>query len=146
MFGKLRERLTGGAKRLSGRTDLLEGIAAACALVAAADGDLEDSEMGATLDALMAHEAISASFPQSEVERTVDKMWKRAKGGMAGRLGLKREIEDVKSKSSSEDVEMLFAIACDIAMADGEVEPAERKVLEGLAQTLGLNARNYLDA
>lgn len=146
MFSKLKEKLTGGASRLSGKTDLMEAIAAACVLVAAADGDLEDSEFEATLNSLMNHETLSKAFKASEIERTVDAMWKRASGGQAGRLGLKREIEQAKSKSTTEDLEMLLVIAIDVSMSDGEMEPQERKVLDGIATSLGLNLRTYLDA
>ena len=146
MFGKFKEKLTGAFSRLNGRTDLLEAIAAACALVAAADGELEDEEAGATLDALTSHSVLSKSFKVSEIERVTDDMMKRAKGGMAGRLGLKREIEQAKSKSSTEDLEMLLVIAIDVSMSDGEMEPQERKVLDQIATSLGLNLRTYLDA
>lgn len=146
MFGKLKEKITGGASRLSGKTDLLEGIAAACALVAAADGELEDSEAEATVAALQSHDVLSKAFPASEIERVADAMFKRAKGGMAGRLGLKREIEQARGKSTTEDIEMLLVIAIDVSISDGEVEPAERKVLDSIATSLGLNLRHYLDA
>lgn len=146
MFAKLKEKLTGGASRLSGKTDLLEAIAAACAMVAAADGDLEDAEMESTISALQNHDVLSKAFSASEIERVADAMFKRAKGGMAGRLGLKREIEQARSKSTTEDLEMLLVIAIDVSSSDGEVEPAERKVLDSIATSLGLNLRHYLDA
>ncbi|HBG51922.1 MAG TPA: TerB, partial [Gammaproteobacteria bacterium] len=52
MLGRLKDKLTGASKRLSGKTDLLEGIAAACVLVAAADGTIDDGEVDTMLKAL----------------------------------------------------------------------------------------------
>lgn len=146
MFGRLKEKLTGGVSRLSGKSDLLEGIAASCALVAAADGELEDSEAETTLNALLNHETLSKAFSASEIERITDAMFKKVKQGMSGRLGLYREIEQAKAKSTVEDTEMMLVIAIDVSLADGEVEPAERWVLDKIATSLGLNLRHYLDA
>jgi tellurite resistance protein len=145
MFGKLAEKLTAGVNKMSGRTDLLEGIAAAAALVAAADGDIEDEEVGTIIETLGNHPVLSKSFKASEIEGIADKMLRRAKGGAAGRLGLMREIEEAKSKSKVEDLEMLLVIAIDVSMADGEMEPQERKVLTTVANKLGLNLNTYLE-
>ncbi|MDQ2066717.1 TerB family tellurite resistance protein [Xinfangfangia sp. CPCC 101601] len=145
MFGKMLEKLSGGFSRLSGRTDLLEGIAAAAALVAAADGDIEDEEVVAVLAALENHPVLSKSFKSSEIERIADTMLKRAKAGAAGRLGLMREIEEAKARSSVEDLEMLLVIAIDVSNSDGEMEPQEKVVLGKIAKTLNLNLSTYLD-
>ena len=144
MFGKLKERMTGGAKKLSGKTDLLEGICAMCALVACADGDIEDSEVAAALDALTSHALIGEAFQAQVIEAAFDKQLKRAKGGMAGKLALKREIAEAKDKNESSELEMAFMVAIDVSMADGEIEPAERKVLEDLGRSLGFNLSSYV--
>lgn len=145
MFGKFAEKISGFTNKLSGRTDLLEGIAAAAALVAAADGEIEDEEVGAILDALTNHPTLSKAFKVSEIERVADTMLKRAKGGAAGRLGLMREIEEAKGRSSTEEIEMLLVIAIDVSAADGEVEKEEKVVLTKIANKLGLNLNSYLE-
>lgn len=145
MFGKLAEKLSGGINKMAGRTDLLEGIAASCALVAAADGDIEDEEVVTTIDTLSTHPILSKAFKVSEIERVSDTMFRRAKGGASGRLGLLREIEEAKSKSKIEDLEMLLVIAIDVSNSDGEMEPQERKVLTTIASKLGLNLNTYLE-
>lgn len=144
MFGKLKERLTGGANKLQGKTDLLEGICAMAALVAAADGDIEDSEVEATLSALTTHAVLGSAFGASEIERELDKQLTRANGGMAGKLALKREIAEMKDKNPSDELEMALMIAIDVAMADGELEPEEKPVLEDLAKRLGFNLASYI--
>lgn len=145
MFGMLKEKLGGGAKRFSGRTDLLEATCAACALVSAADGEVEDAELVATQEALVNHPTLSAAFKQSEIEATASKIFSRAKGAM-GRVGLMKEIEQAKSKSTSDDLELVLACAVDIARADGEFEGPELAVMQKIANTLGLNLRAFLDA
>lgn len=144
MFGKLKDALTGGTTRLNGKADLLEGICAACVLVGAADGDLSDDEGAVALDRLMNHETLSKAFSGTQIETAFDKQAKRAKSGMSGRLALRREVEDVKAKSSSEDCEMLLVIAIDVAYADGSAGDKEKAALRTIAQAMGLSLDRYI--
>lgn len=144
MFGKLKEKLAGASNRLNGKTDLLEGICAAGVVIGAADGDFSDDEGQVLLDRLLNHETISISFSSTQIETAFDKQLKRAKQGMSGRLGLIREIEDVKAKATTEDREMLLMIAIDVATADGEIDAAERKALDRVGQAIGLDPARYL--
>ena len=144
MFGMLKDKLTGGAARLNGKMDLLEGICAACVLVGAADGDLSDDEGATALDRLMSHETLSKAFTGTQIEAAFDKQAKRAKSGMSGRLALRREVEEVKGKSSADDCEMLLVIAIDVAAADGDIGPKEMGVLRTIGQAMGLTVERYL--
>ena len=64
---------------------------------------------------------------------------------MSGRLGLRREIEEVKGKSTAEDIEMLFVIAIDVAGADGDIGEKEMKALQDIGKLLGgLDPARYL--
>lgn len=144
MFGKLKEKLTGGAARLNGKMDLLEGICAACVLVGAADGDLSDDEGATALERLLGHETLSKSFTATQIEAAFDKQAKRAKSGMSGRLALRREVEDVKGKSSADDCEMLLVIAIDVASADGDIGAKEMGMLRTVGQAVGISPERYL--
>ena len=144
MFAKFMEKLAGGSKKLSGKTDLLEGICSMAALVAYAGGDLDDHELEAALNALQTHETLSGAFTGSQIEQALDKQLKRAKGGFAGKLALKKEIEEMKAKNSTEELEMAFMIALDVAMADGEIGPEEKKVMDDLGKRLGFSLSSYL--
>lgn len=146
MFGKFKELVGGGAKRMTGRTDLLEATAAAVALVASADGEIEDSEVEVGVERLLTHTTLSAAFKQTEIEAVANKMLNRAKQGLTGRVGLKKEVEQATAKSTSDDLEMILCIAIDVARADGEIEPQEVKVLGDIANILRLDLRSYLNA
>jgi tellurite resistance protein len=145
LFGKLKEKLTGGSARLSGKADLLEGIAAACVMVGAADGDFSDDEAMVALERLTAHETISKAFATSQIEQAFDKQAKRAKTGMSGRLALQREVEDVSKKSTVEDKEMLLMIAIDVAGADGSIGDKEMGALRKIGMLVGLTVERYLE-
>lgn len=144
MFAKLKEKLTGGAARLNGKTDLLEAICAGCAMVGAADGDFSDDEASVALDRLMNHETLSVAFTATQIETVFDKQAKRIKQGMSGRLALRREIEEAKSKSSTDELEMLLVICIDVAAADGEIGAKEMAALKTIGQAVGLDPARYL--
>lgn len=144
MFGKLMEKVKGGASRLNGKTDLLEAICAACVMVGAADGDLSDDEASVALDRLMNHETLSVAFSSTQIETAFDKQVKRAKQGMSGRVALRREIEEAKAKSTADDIEMLFMIAIDVAGSDGSIGDKERGALNTIGQTIGLSLARYV--
>jgi len=141
MLKGLKEKLSGGAKRMSGRTDLLEAVCAAAALVAAADGSVDDSEINATAKAVTANETLNTAFSAREIEGSIQRMLDRANGGRVGKMGLYKEIGDVAD--NAEDGEIVLLTAMDIADADGEVSPEEKAVLEKIAGKLGLKLSNY---
>lgn len=146
MLKMFKEKLAGAVSRLSGKTDLLEATCAACALVAAADGDIEDEELAATLEALQAHPTLSEAFGSSQIEACANTMFKRVKGGAMGRIGLMKEIEEARAKSSSDDIELVLAVAIDVSRSDGEMEPQEMAVLSKIATALRLDLKTYLAA
>jgi tellurite resistance protein len=149
LFGKFKEKLSGASSRLSGKTDLLEGIAAGAILVAAADGDLASEEVGVLIEALTAHEVIGKAFSDKVIEQTVQRMIDKAspnaagKIGMVGKMALEKEIREVKAKASVEDIEMMLAIMTDVAGADEDgIEEVERKVINKISNSLG--AGNFI--
>lgn len=144
MFGKLKEKLTGGATRLNGKADLLEAICASIALVGSADGDLSDDEAATGLDRLMNHETLSKAFSATQIETAFDKQVKRVKQGMSGRLALRREIEEARNKSPADDLEMMLVIAIDVAGADGDIGPKEMAALKSIGQAVGLDPMRYV--
>ena len=136
MFAKLKASLTGASQRIAGRTDALEAIAAAAALVAAADGEIEDEEVAQTVTALQSNATLSAAFTAAQIGAAVDKMLARAGGGRAGRMGLYKEIDDIATQPDV--AETVLLVALDVADSDGEMEPAEKKVIDQIAQRLGM--------
>jgi len=140
MFAKMKEKLAGGAKRMQGRTDLLEAVCAACALVAAADGTVDDSELEATVKSVTANENLRVAFKPNEIEICIDKMLQRANGGRVGRMNLMKELSDIPQ----EDGEMVLLSALDVAEADGNIDDDEMAVIDKIAAVYGLKAASYV--
>lgn len=140
MFAALKTKLTSGAKRMQGKTDMLEAVCAASALVAAADGSIEDSEIEAMAKAVSANEILNTAFSAREIEGSITRMIDRANGGRVGQMGLYREIEEV---AADPDAELVLMAALDIAEADGAIDDKETAVLEKVATKLGLKLSSY---
>lgn len=141
MLSKLKERFTGTVNKYSGNKDFLEAVCAASALIAAADGEVEDSEVAQIIKSITANPKLSGSFDARQIETTAETMIRRAQSGRAARLGLYAEIGDI-----SKDIEMaetVVGIAYDIAEADGEIEPQEKLVIEKIAQQLKVDLKKF---
>jgi tellurite resistance protein TerB len=145
MFGRLfGKKAEAAVSKFSGRTDFLEAVCAAAALVAAADGEIEDAEVKATVKAVKANKALASGFDGAAVEAAINKMLDRAGGGRVGRMGLWEEIREI-----AKDPEMAQAVvltAIDVAESDGEIEPEEKVVLERLAKELSVDLNRMMAA
>lgn len=138
MFGKLfGKKAEAAVQKFSGRTDFLEAVCAGAALIAAADGEIEDSEVDATVKAVKANKPLAQGFDQLTIDKTINTMLERAGGGRVGRSGLRKEVIEIAK--DPEMAEAVILTALDVAEADGEIEPAEQKVLEALAKDLGVD-------
>lgn len=139
-FGKKVNKVKQEVKKMENR-DLLEAIVGGCLLVAAADGDIEDSEVK-KIDSLLRTNKNLAHFG-SEITELVGRFSERLQSGYrVARAEILREIEDIKSDAQQKEDVLLNMLT--IAEADGEIEPAEQKELETVAQRLGLRIQDYL--
>ncbi len=135
------QKLKDGANKLKGNKDALEAVCASSALVASADGEISDDEIKTTVKVVSSHPTLSSSYKTSEIEKCVDAMLKRAQAGRTGRMGLYKEIEQIKA--SHDTAETVYLCALDVAESNGSVDAKERDALNQIAKTLGLNPSNY---
>lgn len=142
-FDEIKAKVKSGLSKFTGQKDFLEAVCAASALVAAADGEVSDSELKATSDAVTNHPTLSKSFKGAEIGKCIDSMLARAKQGRMGRMGLYKEIEDVAT--SPDKSEAVYLCALDIAESDGKIAPEEVKVLSEIANRLGIKASSYMN-
>lgn len=147
MFG-LFKKVAGAAARevtadYSGNKDFLEAVCAVAALVASADGELEDSEKSKVIKLITNHSKLGKMYDRNTIEATVDTMFGKAKDS-SGRNALAREIKEVKDKPDSKQMcEDIYLTGVDVANADGEMEEGEVKMLEKIADLLGVKASDF---
>lgn len=143
MFGKLFGKKVGNAqaemKKVVNR-DLMQAIVGGGLLVAAADGEIEPSEV-AKLDELIRSNPSLAHFG-GEITETINRFSAQLNANFqVGRLAIKRELADVKNVQA--DAEEAFVNMIAIATADGEIEPAEMTVLKEIGLHFGLRPQDY---
>lgn len=148
MFG-FAKKLAGAVGRevkanYGGNLDFLEGVLAAVALVAAADGEVEPEERKAAIELVGNHSTLSKFYTRDQITTTAEKMFGLATSGSSGRQQLARELEDCKGKENSRQMcDDIYLVAKDIAAADGETEPEEVKVLAAIAKKLNVDESSF---
>jgi len=147
IFGALKKAIASGVKEVSseyGKTDdFLNAVCSSSALVANADGVIEDSERTKAISLIRNHSTLSKLYSGDKIEETTDRMLKLSKD-KSGRQELARYIDKVRGlengKAMSEDV---YLVAADIASADGSVAPEEEAVLKKIADRLGVDPSKF---
>lgn len=142
-LGKILGKKAGAAKvemkKVENR-DLMQAIVGAMILIAYADGECEKSELDKIERLIRANENL-AHFG-SEITSTMGRFVEYMEAGpRLGTIKVMREIADIKT--NQRDAEEVFVNAITIAEADGEIEPAEMKVLATLGRELGLRVQDY---
>lgn len=147
MFGMLK-RIGGAAAKevkaeYAANRDYLEAVCAAAALVANADGEIEDSEKFKITKLIAGHPTLGKLYQQNVIEQTATEMFGRARD-FAGRQQLARELDDIKGREGGAQMaEDIYLVAVDIAHADGELEAAEKDVLQRIANRLGVDPSKF---
>ncbi|MEB0027568.1 TerB family tellurite resistance protein [Pseudomonas sp. MH9.2] len=144
MLGKLFGKKTGQARaavaKLANR-DLMEAVVYGAIYVAAADGDLEESELS-KVETILSNNPSLQGFG-AELSNTIDRAKTDFKSGARIlRQNAEKELGDL-AHSPAEALTVLN-IMLTVAEADGEIEPTEMVALERSAKLLGLNLKDHL--
>lgn len=145
MIAVFKKMLNDRMGAMSGDKDFLEGVCAAAALVASANG-IKDEEVEATAHAIASNALLSQAFKPREIEQVANEMLKRAGGGRMGRQALYKEIEEVADRGDHEKSEAIVLAALDVAEAEGGIDDDELKVLEKIASMLNVDLKKAMDA
>jgi tellurite resistance protein TerB len=143
MFGKFFGKKVGAAKaemkKVENR-DLMQAIVGAMVMIAYADGECERSELEKIERLIKANESLSHFG--NEINTTMGRYIEYMEAGpRLGTMKIMREISEVKN--NAHEAEEVFALAITIAEADGEIEPAELKVLTAIGRELGLRLQDF---
>jgi tellurite resistance protein TerB len=123
---------------MSGNKDFLQAMCAGCALTAAAEGGIVDSEYDKTLKVIQANSAISAGFGGSEIEMMFGKMAPKT-ATRSGRNELKEEIRDIVGRDKDGKMGQAVVLACLDVADEGGISDAEVTVMKDIAAICGVN-------
>ncbi len=116
-----------------------DGLMGVCALVAAADGEVEKEEKSKVAALIQKNEMLSV-FNGTELRDTFLKFADQA-GDEFSRLDVLNVVRKLKSNPGQADTALKIGLI--IANADGEFEPQEKKVVAELCTMLGLLPSDY---
>ncbi|MBN3966280.1 tellurite resistance TerB family protein [Pseudomonas gregormendelii] len=140
LFGKKAGQARASVAKLANR-DLMEAVVYGAIYVAAADGDLEDSELS-KIETILSNNPALQGFG-AELSNTIDRAKTDFKSGARIlRQNAEKELGDL-AHSPSEALTVLNVMLT-VAEADGEIEESEMKALERSAKLLGLNLKDHL--
>ena len=120
--------------------DFVNGLAATAALIATADGEVEEAELKGVGE-LFAQDPLFEPFDKTLL---VNRFYEYAT--KAGSPMLRPSIVEIAvkgAKGNADRADKMLSIAQAVANADGEFEDTEKAAVRQLAGKLGLNAANY---
>ncbi len=115
--------------------NVIEGMGAAFAIVAMANGEIKASEQQSILNSIQGCQIVSSHL--TKVIEAFEKHLDSVKGGPLGKAKAMAAIGKVEK--GSDEANLIVAACCDIAAADGDFDPDERKEVLAICQELGVN-------
>jgi tellurite resistance protein TerB len=141
VFGKKAGEVRAAAAVLTNR-DLMQAVVYGSFYVAAADGELEESELK-KIESLLENNPSLQGFG-AELSNTIDRAKKDFLNGGPRilRQNAEKELKDLAH--TPEDALTTLNVMLTVAEADGKIEDEEMVVLEKSAKLMGLNLKDHL--
>lgn len=142
MFGLFKNKLRDGAAEVKKveKRDLMQAIIGGALLVAAADGEIEPSEVSKLDELIQSNPALG--HYGNEITATINRFKAQLEANFqVGKLAIKRELHDVRNNPA--DAEEAYVNMIAIASSDGTIEDAEKVVLKEIGQMFGLRPQDY---
>lgn len=124
------------------KKDLMEATVGIAILVMYADGEASDVERAKTQKLLDNTPALANFGPEVSATYARYDSLLRDVGMMAGRIQIMREIKDCQG--DQREMEDVLVAGLTVALADGEMDDKEEKILKEVASTFGLRLESFL--
>lgn len=139
MFGSLfKGKAKEAMNQFSGNKDFLEGMCAACALTAAAEGGIDDSEYEKTQTVIRSNTAIAKGFSSTEIESVFGRMAGKT-STRSGKAELKNEIREVIARDKTGALGQAIVLASLDVADEGGISAAEVTVMRDIAGICNVN-------
>jgi tellurite resistance protein len=145
----LKSAFASGAKELNkeyGKSaDFLNAVCASCALVAYADGTLEDSERAKAIQVLTGHTQLSSLYPRTDIENALNAALNHGTTA-SGKQELARALDKVMTLPNGKDMaDDVYLVALDVASSNSKhaVGDDEHRVLDKLAARLHVDVSKF---
>lgn len=121
--------------------DFMESIAAACAVVALADGTVSSEEKQKMVGFINVNENLKVFKVNDIIERFNSYVQQFEFDFNVGKIAAFKAIE--KQKSNIDNARMLIAVCISIASSDGDFDSAEVNIISEICTRLGVNPSEF---
>lgn len=143
ILSALKKAVTDISRDYSRDDTFLNAVCASAALVANADGVIEQSERDQAVKLVRNHQTLSTLYNAEQVERAVSHCLDQSKT-TTGKMELARYLDAVLTKDNGIQMAMdVYAVAMDIAAADGSVGEQEKAVMAKIASRLKVDVSKF---
>ena len=147
LLGAVKKAFTSGAREINKEygqnRNFLNAVCASAALVANADGTIEDTEKLKAIQLITNNATLSGLYQRNDIEAALEQAFKLSKDA-SGRQSLARNLESIKGMANGDQMsEDVYLVAVDISMADGEVSDAEKAIMTKIANKLGVDPSKF---
>jgi len=132
--------LTGEVKKIANK-DFMEAVAAGCALVASADGNISTEEKQKMIGFMNINDTLKV-FKTSDV---IDRFNHYAShfdfDYNVGKIEAMKQVEKMKNKTT--EAKLLIAVCCSVGASDGDFDKSEVAIVKEMCQRLGLDSKEF---
>ena len=133
--------LTNSVKRFKNK-DFLDAVVAGCALVAAADGNIDNSEKEKMIGFIQRSEELKVF----ETDQVIMRFNHFVDGfGFSHNVGAEEAYRAIAKVKDKEAARILIAVCCAIGTADGNFDDKEKTVVREICLRLDVNPSEYLN-
>lgn len=143
MFGSMFKKKAAATKASMSKIenrDLMEALVGGSVMVMYADGTAEASELEKLERLIQCNDKLKHFG--GEINTCIAKFTDMfSAGALMGKVKAMRELDDIKA--DPEDIEEVFVMMVEIALADGEIDDKEAAILKEVGQKLGVRVSDY---
>jgi tellurite resistance protein len=145
-FDSLKSKTNSGLKSMGDawtrtkNADFLPAFASAMALIVAADGKIEQSEIDGVMDFVNNDDTLKAWNPDVRT-KAFEEALETASKGIIRQAGLFGKIGKLSGKP---EAETLCQLVVALAKADNDFAPAEKTMFDRICRTVGKDSKNYV--
>lgn len=127
-------------QRFRNRTTM-EAIVAACALVATADGGVNEAEKVKMIDFMRLNDKMKV-FDLTDITTFFEKLLDHFK--FSHSIGKAEALKYIsKVKGNEDNARLVILVACEIGLGDGDFSDQEKSVVREICRSLGLNPSDF---
>lgn len=144
MWGMFKKKAKVAARNVAKfeKKDLMEATVGIAILVMYADGNASDEERSKTQKLLNNTPALANYGPEVQATyQRFDSLMSEV-GMLAGKVQIMREIK--QCQGDTHEMEDVLVAGLTVALADGEMDEKEEKILKEVASAFGLRLENFL--